>query len=369
MFRQRFLQLLRPQYTSLDGVPVHGVSVSNSGERAATKFDGESVPPFLESRESRESEEACSNTMVVHSVERRLDNYRTGYGKRFNGAREHRVPVAGSKPASSEDNAEGTSNRVHAVARYGPGNNYNQLLFARTTSAGPLVFPSREAASSYFTRHRLDAGNLRVQETVEVLQRRTGPGRVHLHSCEFIVGRGRNSVVVAVQQEHPAAKSCHVGRHPERCPVDFDIFGSVYSGCPIDHSLFDNPKHRTRSAHSTIRLSVHARRGSRHYTSVHIVIENVCQTVSSTDHRSIPVSSTNYKQHLDPHVRSLPISLISVLFSLSPCRCATRLDHSFTLKLRSNKQKLNSLRIAYSVKWSNHLQYIVLYFIHLRKCI
>lgn len=152
--------------------------------------------------------------MVIHSIKRGVDNYGTTYSKRFNGPRSYCIPVVGAQvtyaltqrrlhtnllhfmltsklfsfcyqiiafvslfqyvllhrvytlyhltfysnlffvqPVSSKNNVEGIFNRMHVLARYGARNDYNQLLFARTTFIGASVLPSREITSSYFSTH------------------------------------------------------------------------------------------------------------------------------------------------------------------------------------------------------------------------
>lgn len=152
--------------------------------------------------------------MVIHSIKRGVDNYGTTYSKRFNGQRSYCIPVVGAQvtyaltqcrlhtnllhfmltsklffvryqiiafvslfqyvllhcvymlyhltfhsnlffaqPVSSKNNVEGIFNRVHIVARYGTRNDYNQLLFARTTFIGASVLPSREITSPHFSTY------------------------------------------------------------------------------------------------------------------------------------------------------------------------------------------------------------------------
>lgn len=55
--------------------------------------------------------------------------------------------------------------------------------------------------ATFFTLSRNFVGDIRVQKTVEIFQRRTGPGRVHIYNCKSIVGCRRYGLAAALRRQ------------------------------------------------------------------------------------------------------------------------------------------------------------------------
>lgn len=92
---ERDIQLLNPKCVTFSSLFVYDIPISRQGKRTTTEFDGESVSTLLKSDKSRQSETSCAHTVVVHSVEYRMDDYSTGYSEHSDGGKKYYISVDG----------------------------------------------------------------------------------------------------------------------------------------------------------------------------------------------------------------------------------------------------------------------------------
>lgn len=95
MLWERDIQLLNPKCVTFGSLFVHDIPISRQGKRTAAESNGESVSALLKSNKSWQSETSCAHTVVVHSVEYRVDDYSVGYSEYSDGGKKYCISVDG----------------------------------------------------------------------------------------------------------------------------------------------------------------------------------------------------------------------------------------------------------------------------------
>lgn len=90
---KRDFQLLDSECITSGRVSVHDIPVSHQGKRAVAESHGEGVSPLLESDKSGQSEAPRPHTMVVYSIEHRMDDHGVNHSEYSNGERKYRLSM------------------------------------------------------------------------------------------------------------------------------------------------------------------------------------------------------------------------------------------------------------------------------------